>query len=174
MMRSEFRKLKEPIWDIVSLFVIGGSDYTSGFFGLPHYRLFESLFKYSDYIGDLVIITPDDSTLGFRIRLDGRAFVRLIKSAYFLAKRSNFKDFQRPDDLPISLIKDRTKRLVVKNQFPSDRVIELKIAQATNYLEILAHVGEKKIVESNPCFRGHYLEDPDKGVVKGNVFRLKE
>lgn len=173
-MRSEFTKLKEPVWDIVSLFVIGGSDYTAGFFGLPHHRLFEAMFKHSDYIGDLVIITPDDSDIGFRVRLDGGAFVRLIKSAYFIARAAKFSGFNGPDDISIAVIRDRTSKLAAKNQFPSDKIIELKIAQATNYLEILAHVGERKIVESNPLFRGHYLEDPEKGVVKGNVFRTKE
>lgn len=129
------------------------------------------MFKYSDYIEDLVVIEKEKSALGFRIRLNGFAFVRLIKTAYFLAKKSNFKDFDDPEEIPIKLMRERTQRLTEKNRFPSEELIKLKSAQATNYLEILAHIGEWKIEERDPLSRGHYLEDPSKGAVKGNVFR---
>jgi hypothetical protein len=156
--------------------MFAGNDYVDNFFGITAERIFDSLRRYSNYIGDVVYI---DSKSEQGITINGAALVRLIKGAYIIfkelsvTKKDGTTTLYNPADISIANIRAKTSSSKTY-RFPERDEFIARSYQVAKYIKELQQLGNDVITESDPLRYGYKLIDPKKGLIRSNVLRVKE
>jgi hypothetical protein len=181
MKRQFFEDTENRVLSLVAALFAVGNDVLGGFKGLTHERFVDAMRIYGGYIGTLVKV-GDQYSRG--IMLDGAAYVRLIKTAYILAKKLK-KEWKRkdgskgaapmhPEDKTVQQIRDMTERYVPENRFPTDQYIIASAHHLQYFLTLAWQVGEvHKLDEPDPLMYRYHKIDPKLPVSKTNLVREK-
>jgi hypothetical protein len=173
---------KHKIIPVILLWLIGGCDYNESIRFITHKSLWEAMNKWSAYIGDVITFDENETdTFDCGVTLNAKAYTRLIKCAYIIAKCPKLKD-DDPETVTVELISHQrqtkatnSKSLKPQPLSPLEKpdLINKIYGHALYIVKMLFQVGnDELIINGKPEDYGYAKIKLDKPWTKSNTRRI--
>ena len=158
------------VLSLVAVAAIGGGDYTTGYYNLTYERLFEAYRKHRAYIGELIV---EKGRSPFDFRINGRAYARLIKTAFVLSRsgpKGRLRDLS-PERCTAEEVARAVHDLAEQNRFPHPKTVATRALHLLHYLRMASFAGCQTVREPDPLRYGYGPIDPTRAVGRDNIDR---